>query len=235
MKSGSNKENRMIRKRFLTSVLLVLLAFVAITVATVAWFSIADKTRVKSMSLDIKLDSDLRMDLNAHTQFEDYVKKISFEQIAERMRSELGFDMTTTPLEPVTTSDQNIFTYENGTVVPESKGAYLTFTLHFMAETDMLVHLNREDSESGANDGTNISSGNAGLPDAMRISFTADGQTWIYDQGTADTSYELFSLKANTDKPVLIHIWMEGTDPACTDDLKAADYAIRMRFTGESK
>ena len=79
MKSGSNKENRMIRKRFLTSVLLVLLAFVAITVATVAWFSIADKTRVKSMSLDIKSDSDLRMDLNAHTQFEDYVKKISFE------------------------------------------------------------------------------------------------------------------------------------------------------------
>mgnify|MGYP004613428157 FL=1 len=99
----------------------------------------------------------------------------------------------------------------------------------------MLVHLNREDSESGANDGTNISSSNAGLPEAMRISFTADGQTWIYDQGTADTSYELFSLKANTDNPVLIHIWMEGTDPSCTDDLKAADYAIRMRFTGESK
>ena len=235
MKSGSNKENRVIRKRFLTSVLLVLLAFVAITVATVAWFSIADKTRVKSMNLDIASDSDLRMDLNAHTQFEDYVKKISFEQIAERMRNELGFDMATTPLEPVTTSDQNTFTYENGTVVPESKGSYLTFTLHFMAETDMLVHLNREDSESGANDGTNISSSNAGLPEAMRISFTADGQTWIYDQGTADTSYELFSLKANTDKPVLIHIWMEGTDPSCTDDLKAADYAIRMRFTGESK
>ena len=36
MKSGSNKENRMIRKRFLTSVLLVLLAFVAITVFNIA-------------------------------------------------------------------------------------------------------------------------------------------------------------------------------------------------------
>ena len=90
----------------------------------------------------------------------------------------------------------------------------------------------------------------------MRISFTADGQTWIYDQGMGDTlstsaaattfglpsmgstrinsNNAMFSLKKNTDKPVLVHIWMEGTDPACTDSLKAADYAIRMRFTGET-
>ena len=90
----------------------------------------------------------------------------------------------------------------------------------------------------------------------MRISFTADGQTWIYDQGMGDTrsvannmitfglpsagnmklnsNNGMFSLKKKVDKPVLVHIWMEGTDLACTDSLKAADYAIRMRFTGES-
>ena len=100
----------------------------------------------------------------------------------------------------------------------------------------MLVHLNREDSESGANDGTNISSGNAGLPEAMRISFTADGQTWIYDQGTADTSYELFSLKANTDKPVLIHIWMEGTDADCVNGKSVEDdpstYDVTVKLAG---
>ena len=148
------------------------------------------------------------------------------------------------------------FTYENGTEVPDTKGAYLTFTLHFMAEKDMIVHLNSADSSDGAGDGTNISSSNAELPEAMRISFTADGQTWIYDQGMGDTlstsgtattfglpsmgstrinsNNAMFSLKKNTDKPVLVHIWMEGTDPACTDSLKSADYAIRMRFTGET-
>lgn len=256
MSKKTNSENHVIRSRFYTSILLVLLALAAITAATVAWFSIADKTRVKSMSLDIEADVDLRMDLNAHNNFEDYVKKLSFEQIAERMRSESGFDMRTTPLEPVTTSDQNTFTYENGTVVPETKGAYLTFTLHFMAEKDMIVHLNSADSSNGAADGTNISSANAQLPESMRISFTADGQTWIYDQGMGDTSSvsgsattfglpttgssrinsnnAMFSLKKETDKPVLVHVWMEGTDPACTDSLKAADYAIRMRFTGET-
>lgn len=249
-------ENRTIRNRLYTSVLLVLLAIAAITAATVAWFSIADKTKVQSMSLDIETDADLRMDLDAHASFDEYVKKLSFEAIAARMKSEKMFDMQTTPLEPVTTSDQSTFTYENGTVVADTKGAYLTFTLHFMAEKDMIVHLNSADSSDGAGDGTNISSNNSALPEAMRISFTTDGQTWIYDQGMGDSrtvsgttatfglptlgstrvndNNAMFSLQGNTDKSVLVHVWMEGTDPACTDSLKAADYAIRLRFTGET-
>ena len=256
MSRRKREKNRVARNRLYTSVLLVLLALAAITAATVAWFSIADKTKVKSMSLDIESDVDLRMDLDAHNSFEDYVRKLSFESIAERMQSEKGFDMKSTPLEPVTTTDQSTFTYENGTTVPDTKGAYLTFTLHFMAEKDMTVHLNSADTTNGAGDGTNISSSNAELPEAMRISFTADEQTWIYDQGMGDTYSEsgstrtfglpsmgstrinsnnaMFSLKKNTDKPVLVHIWMEGTDPACTDNLKSADYAISMRFTGET-
>lgn len=142
MSRTKKEENRAVRNRLYTSILLVLLALAAITAATVAWFSIADKTKVKSMSLDIESDVDLRMDLDAHDYFDQYVKKLSFESIAQRMQSEKGFDMQTTPLEPVTTADQNIFTYENGTEVPDTKGAYLTFTLHFMADKDMIVHLN---------------------------------------------------------------------------------------------
>ena len=113
MSRTKKEENRAVRNRLYTSILLVLLALAAITAATVAWFSIADKTKVKSMSLDIESDVDLRMDLDAHNYFEQYVKKLSFESIAQRMQSEKGFDMQTTPLEPVTTADQNIFTYEN--------------------------------------------------------------------------------------------------------------------------
>lgn len=255
-KRADNEENRIIRSRLYTSVLLVLLALAAITAATVAWFSIADRTKVRTMSLDIAADVDMRMDLDAHEKFKDYVKKISFESIAARMQRDKGFSMQATPLEPVTTIDYSTFTYENGTVVPDTKGAYLTFTLHFMAEKDMIVHLNSADSSADSADGTRISSGNASLPESMRIAFTADGQTWIYDQGMGDTrsvannaitfglppagsmqlnkNNAMFSLKKEVDKPVLVHIWMEGTDPACTDSIKAADYAIRMRFTGEA-
>lgn len=31
---------------------------------------------------------------------------------------------------------------------------------------------------------------------------------------------------------MLVHIWLEGTDEACTDQLRGADYSIQMRFVG---
>ena len=121
------------RSRLYTSVLLVLMALVAVTAATVAWFSIADNTKVKTMSLDIVADTDLRMDLDPHETIGQYVKTLSFESIADRIQSEKGFSMRDKPLDPVTTSDEQTFTYENGTVVSDTSGAYLEFTLQKMA------------------------------------------------------------------------------------------------------
>ena len=43
----------------------------------------------------------------------------------------------------------------------------------------------------------------------------------------------MFSLKEGVDKAVTVHIWMEGTDEACTDELRGSDYSIRLRFTGD--
>lgn len=251
----TGQDEKVIRSRLLTSILLVLLALVAITAATVAWFSIADKAKVKTMSLDIIGDLDMKMDLDAHSTIDQYKKTISFTEIAQRIRREKGFSMQEVPLEPVTTSDQKNFTFENGSEVSAASGAYLEFTLHFMAEKDLLVHLTSADSSDGAGDGTAITSQTAALPQAMRISFTADGQTWIYDPGMGDTvstsggartfglpsassmrlteKNAMFSLKEGVDKAVLVHIWLEGTDEACTDELKEAEYAIRLRFAGE--
>ena len=113
MSMNKKENNKTVRSRLYTSVLLVLLALVAVTAATVAWFSIADRAKVKTMSLDIVTDADLRMDLDPHSTIDQYVKTLSFEQIAARIQQEKGFSMETTPLEPVTTTDYETFTYEN--------------------------------------------------------------------------------------------------------------------------
>ena len=237
MSMNKKENNKTVRSRLYTSVLLVLLALVAVTAATVAWFSIADRAKVKTMSLDIVTDADLRMDLDPHSTIDQYVKTLSFEQIAARIQQEKGFSMETTPLEPVTTTDYETFTYENGTTVENTSGAYLEFTLHFMAAKDMVV------------------SENAALPESMRIAFSTDGTIWNYDpgmgsasstEGTAKTfglpeastmqineDNAMFSLKEGVDKAVTVHIWMEGTDEACTDELRGSDYSIRLRFTGD--
>lgn len=241
------------RQMVRTSILLVLLALVSVTAATVAWFSIADYTRVRNMNMEITSGANLRFDLDAHAVFDDYVKSLSFGEIAARMVRDKGFDMREVPLEPVTTSDYSTFTLENGTVVDSGKGSYLEFTLHFMATQDMIVHLSSANSRD-QNDGTSISSANSALPAAMRISFTIGNRTHVYDPGMGNTSAasgnakvfglpsaenmtynsgnELFSLKADTDQPVLVHVWLEGTDEACTDVLRGADYSIQLRFMG---
>lgn len=217
-----------------TSILLVLLALVSITAATVAWFSIADRTKVRSMSMEITTGVNLRFDLDAHDTFDEYVKTLEFEQIVERIEQEKGFKMSEVPLEPVTTTDYAEFTFENGTVVSPEKGAYLEFTLNFMSTQDMDAYLTTEDS-SGKTDGTKIESSNPELPDAMRISFTVDNETIVYDPGNGDVDIRLFSLKKEKNQPVIVHIWIEGTDEACTDALRGADYQISMRFVGKDE
>lgn len=216
-----------------TSILLSLLALVALTAVTVAWFSIADNARVRTMSLELITGVDLRMDLDPHETIGEYVKTLTFEDISQRILEEKGFSMEEVPLEPVTTSDYERFTYENGTVVEPTSGAYLEFTLHFIGEKDMLVHLTEENSSADEADGTAMNSKNPELPQAMRIAFTADGKTTVYDPGEKrGEDLFLFSLKKEEDKEVKVHIWLEGTDPACTDALRNADYEIRLRFDG---
>lgn len=239
------------RQRLYISLLLLLLAVVTMTAAAVAWFTIADKGRVNSMNMEVTSGASLRFDLDQHGSFSDYVITLQFQQIAGRIQSEHGFDMRNVPLEPVTTSNGQSFMLEDGTAASVNSGAYLEFKLHFIALSDMTVHLTS--SDDNGQQGTEITSNNNNLINAMRISFTADGRTSIYDPGMGNSSSggtvktfglpkggamspnagnALFSLKEEQDKEVIVRIWLEGTDENCTSDIRGSDYSISLRFIG---
>lgn len=236
------------RRLMTISLLLSLMALVSITAATAAWMTIADRTRVRTMRMEITTGINLRFDLDPHGTFEEYVKTLSFESISKRILRDKGFDPKDNPLYPVTTTDGRKFTLKSGKQA--NSKYYLEFTLHFMSTQDMIVHL----TSAGA-EGTKVSSQTDQLPQAMRLSFTATGKTHIYDPGWTepferkgnvttfglpadeahliyDDGNALFSLKAGVDKPVVVRIWLEGTDEACTDDLRNKDYTIQLRFVG---
>ena len=224
---------------------LVLLALVSITAATYAWFSLSANTRVQSMNLEITGAAGLRIDVAAHDTFEGYVKTLDFEQIYEQVRNHFGYDAQKSALEPLTTSDGIQFQTEKGIQVLPDTGKYLEFTLHFRSTKDMIVHLTGDNS-AGKQDGTLVQS-KGGADEAMRISFTAADSAVIYEpRGESQTTFTLatekemryndenalFSLKADTDTPVTVRVWLEGTDESCTDKLRGADYNIRLRFAG---
>ena len=87
----------------------------------------------------------------------------------------------------------------------------------------------------------------------MRISFTIGQKTYVYEPDRSKTETiggityfglpaaekmelnddnNLFFLPKETNQPVQVRVWLEGTDPACDDALRAADYRIRLRFIG---
>lgn len=250
---GPSCQQKDLRDKLQTTVVLVLFAVAAIAAATFAWFSISDHARAKSMIVDVSAGNSLRFDLDEHATFDEYVKTLGFDQIAARMQSESGFDMSAKLLQPVTTSDGQSFTFEDGSAAEKTSGAYLEFTLDFMSLRDCDVHLTSADGDDGSA-GTKFASEIEGLPLAMRMSFTADGQTWIYDPNLGDTSTtdgtvtrlglpsaesmaaddanRLFHLDKETNKPVVVRIWLEGTDANCTNMLKGGTYSVYMRFEG---
>lgn len=246
-------DERPLREKLATTVVLVLFAVAAIAAATFAWFSISDHARARSMIIEANAGNSLRFDLDAHESFEDYVKTLGFDQIASRMQQESGFDVASGTLEPVTTSDGQTFTFEDGSAASRESGAYLEFTLNFMSVKDCAVHLTSANGDSGEG-GTRFESNVDGMVLALRMSFSADDRTWIYDPNLGDASTTegavtrfglpsadsmqtdeantLFDLQEEVNKPVVCRIWLEGTDPNCTNMLKGGQYSIYMRFEG---
>ena len=229
------------RKGLLGNTLLVILiALVAMTAVTYAWFSISDNARLSMMRMDVTTGPSLRMDLVPHAAFEEYKRTLTFEDIAARIRTDTGVDIASTPIEPVTTRNGVTFSFEDGSAASYRDGSYVEFTLHFMSVGDMYVHLTSTSSKN-ANDGTRIwSDKNARLAEAMRVSVAKGNDVFIYDPRTTDLAgmtdeNTVFFIPEATDIPVVIRIWLEGTDPACTNDLKGTDYAIQLRFEGSDE
>ena len=244
------EEKQDLRHRLATTLLLVLFALVAIAMATFAWFSIADHAKARSFALTANAGNALRFDLDAHDDFNQYVSTLGFDQISARISAENGVDIDISKLQPVTTSDGQSFTYEDGSAAQAQTGAFLEFTLHFISHEDVVVRITGEAGSNGEA-GTAFTSNVQGLPEAMRMSFTCDGRTWVYNPnmgatasgsgqmatfgivpGGSSEAANMFSLVADTDKPTIVRIWLEGTDPNCTNMVKGADYSVSMRFEG---
>ena len=135
------EEKQDLRHRLATTLLLVLFALVAIAMATFAWFSIADHAKARSFALTANAGNALRFDLDAHDDFNQYVSTLGFDQISARISAENGVDIDTSKLQPVTTSDGQSFTYEDGSAAQAQTGAFLEFTLHFISHEDVVVRL----------------------------------------------------------------------------------------------
>ncbi len=188
------------------------------------------------MSMELTTGFQLRMDTVAHENIEDYYQKLDGNKVKVASGNE--------NLNPVTSQNGIHFANEQGQVVVDSHLAYLEVPLHFQAAKSMYVHLSKDTLNGEL--GTQVW-GDKGIEQALRLSFSVDGSSKIYEphgqsQGTFTFSHlpqmeyteenTLFYIEEGVDKEVILRIWIEGNDPQCTDELREALYHIRLCFIG---
>ncbi len=88
-------------------------------------------------------------------------------------------DIDASKLKPVTTSDYQTLPSKTAPLpIPPPAPAWSS--RWFSGSTDLRVRLTGEDGDGGVS-GTRFSSDTQGIASAMRMSFTADGHTWVYN------------------------------------------------------
>ena len=230
-------KNNNINKKLYQSILVFLLALVSITATSYAWFSLSKNTRVHSMSLEITTGYKLRIDTEAHSSIDDYYRDLQGTHIVNLSKN--------TQLAPVTSNDGVSFFTEDGIGTNDTIGTYLEVPLHFRSLDAMNIHLSTKPLRTTAN--PTLVSGTNGIEKAIRISFTTNDSTKIYepygvsantfslensDEMVYNKSNALFYIEKDVDLPVTMRIWLEGNDPDCTDVLRNALYDIQLCFVG---
>ena len=226
------------KNRLSQSILVFLLALTSITMATYAWFTMTDNTFVNTMNLEITTGYSLVIDVKENDLYEQYYKIIDGEELKTISKNKM--------LTPVTTNDGVNFLDEDNNQVSDTINSYIDVSLHFRANKAMNVHLSSEDINHG--DNITMVSGDNGIEKALRISFTADNKTKIYEPvGNSNNTFSLeenmkfkeenclFELEEDKDKEVVMRIWLEGNDSDCTDKLRNSLYSVKLNFVGSDQ
>lgn len=241
------------RKRVIFFVSLI--TILAMTSATVAWFSVNTFAGVDNLELNISVSAQLKVAMQDYgTDLDRYGKTITNEMINEYL-AEYDTSLDEILLDPVTTTNGVDFTNRSGAAREPNDRSYLEFECYFIATEEMWVHLTTESTEQGLDDGTAVASSSPSpqneVTDCTRVDFTttADGtaiyepnrgapvngqQTFDLPSGTMvySDSTRIFHLEELTPTPVTIRIWIDGEDPECDDDVQNAQLSVQLGFVG---
>lgn len=252
------------RVKYKTSLMIFVIALLVMITATLAWFTISGLAGTDGLDINCTTGNDLKISTtNKGTDMNAWEKTVTADMINAQLQSSGYKKLDEILLTPLSTrnASSNIGTrlfLQNGTERTEEgprSGQYLLMKLWFISDNDVKVYLTDKESESGANDGTKITSNStnnasqANIIRTARISFASDSaSTKIYEvenrvyagqsnafssiSNNTDSNY-LFSLQAKTPKEVTVRLWIEGEDPLCVDDVAEASFKVQLMFESE--
>ncbi len=248
-------EQALHKRRKRTIYFVSLITILAMTSATVAWFSVNTFAGVDNLELNISVSAQLKVAMQDYgTELSRYGKTITNDMINDYLLDQ-GTSLDEILLDPVTTSNGVEFTNRSGAVRQPNDRSYLEFECYFIATEEMWVHLTTESTEQGSNDGTSVSSSSPSpqneVVQCTRVDFTTtDNGTAIYEPNRAapvngqqtfdlpsgtmsySDSTRIFHLRELTPTQVTIRVWIDGEDPECDDDVQNAQLSVQLGFVG---
>ena len=242
------------RMKLKSTMLVFLIALLALSTGTLAWFTLNTFSAVNNLEMRIGTGAELKVSIENHgTDLSKYVKVITNEMINEYLR-DYDTQLSEILLDPLTSSKGIEFFTKSGIKRTENVGGYLEFPLYFIGTKDMYVHLSSDNTGPTKDDGAKVTTTEtdekADIVNCPRISFEdSDGTTKIWEpnistpvagQTTFDiptpmnytNNSRLFFLKAMTPKKIMVRIWVEGEDPQCDDDVQDAQMTVALCFFG---
>lgn len=241
------------RMKLKTTILVFLIALLAVSTGTLAWFTLNTFSAVDNLEMTIGTGAQLLVSTEDHgTDLSLYTKEITNEMIDEYLR-EYDTRLSEIRLDPLT-SDKGIeFFTQRGVQRTENVGGYLEFPIYFIGTKDMYVHLTTDNTGTDNDNGTKVTTTETGVKadvvNCPRVSFEDNGSTKIYEPNretpvAGQTTFDiptpmnytdntrLFFLKAMTPKKIMVRLWIEGEDPQCDDDVQDAQLTVALCFMG---
>ncbi|HHZ06885.1 MAG TPA: hypothetical protein GX401_08930 [Clostridiales bacterium] len=256
----TQKVNKISQKvRLKSTLVLLVIAILAVITATLAWFTISSLVGLDNMQMSIGTGVGLYVSTSDHgTDLDSYSHTITNEMVNAQLAS-YNTRLSDFSLMPLTSSDGLSFANQAGNKQAENKNSFLEMEFYFIATDDMWVHLTSDNTGVDKDDGTRVSTTSTGTQSevvrCMRVSFKSDSDSAvIYEPNKAagiagQTTFDLpaagsmvynndnriFHLYAMTPTKVKIRIWLEGEDPQCTDNVQKANIAVQLCFIGTNE
>ena len=241
------------RMKLKSTIMILIIALLAVCTGTLAWFTLNTFASVNDLEMTIGTGAQLLVSTEDHgTDLSKYVKVITNEMINEYLK-DYDTDLEKIELAPLTSAVGIDMLTQRGVKREPNTGGYLEFPIYFIGTKDMYVHLTSDDTATGKNDGSGVSTtstgGKADIIYCPRVSFEENGSTriWEPNQGSAvagqstfdlpnPMSYtnntRLFHLDAMKPKKIVVRLWIEGEDPQCDDDVQQAQLTVALCFMG---
>lgn len=241
------------RMKLKSTIMILIIALLAVCTGTLAWFTLNTFASVNDLEMTIGTGAQLLVSTEDHgTDLSKYVKVITNEMINEYLK-DYDTDLEKIELAPLTSAVGIDMLTQRGVKREPNTGGYLEFPIYFIGTKDMYVHLTSDDTATGKNDGSGVSTtstgGKADIIYCPRVSFEENGSTriWEPNQGSAvagqstfdlpnPMSYtnntRLFHLDAMKPKKIMVRLWIEGEDPQCDDDVQQAQLTVALCFMG---